>query len=145
VKIFGSQKISWVERADITVNPEWIDEWKVFMTRVQGTSAAIETKFLSKPIIGEPGTACTETYVVAGHFATKAEAESYGAYLETRFVRFLVSLRKVTQDAPRSVYAFIPDLPLGQTWTDEKLYRRYGLSEGEIAFLESQVAEHDDD
>lgn len=144
VKLFGSQKISWVERAEIDVNPEWIDEWKVLMTRVQGTSAAVETKFLSKPMIGEPGTACTETYVVAGHFAARVEAERYAEYLETRFVRFLVSLRKATQDAPRSVYAFVPDLPLAQTWTDDKLYLRYGLTECEIAFLESQVAEHDD-
>ena len=44
------------------------------MTAVQGTSAAVETKFLSKPIIAEPGTACTETYLVAGHFDGEAEA-----------------------------------------------------------------------
>lgn len=52
------------------------------------------------------------------------------------------SLRKSTQDAARGVYAFVPDLPLDQEWTDAKLYQRYGLNE-EIAFIESQVAEHD--
>ena len=88
------------------------------MTRVQGTSAAVETKFLSKPIIAEPGTACTETYLVAGHFVTEAEARRYARYLSTRFVRFLVSLRKPTQDATRGVYGFVPDLPLDQEWTD---------------------------
>ena len=91
VRLFGSQKVSWVERNAIVVNPEWIDEWKVLMTAVQGTSAAIETKFLSKPIIAEPGTACTETYVVAGHFRSETEAVNYAKYLRTRFVRFLVS------------------------------------------------------
>jgi hypothetical protein len=55
----------------------WIDKWKVLMTRVQGTSAAVETKFLSKPIIAEPGTACTESYLVAGLFDTEAEAKKY--------------------------------------------------------------------
>lgn len=84
------------------------------MTRVQGTSAAIETKFLSKPIIAEPGTACTETYLVAGLFDSEAEAKHYATYLRTRFVRFLVSLRKPTQDAARGVYGFVPDLPLDQ-------------------------------
>lgn len=113
------------------------------MTRVQGTSAAIETKFLSKPIVAEPGTACTESYLVAGHFDSEVEARHYASYLRTRFVRFLVSLRKSTQDAARGVYAFVPDLPLDQEWTDAKLYRRYGLSPEEIAFIESQVAEHD--
>ncbi len=143
VKLFGSQKISWVERSEIPANTSWIDKWKVLMTRVQGTSAAVETKFLSKPVIAEPGTACTESYLVAGHFDTEAEATNYAGYLRTRFARFLVSLRKSTQDAPKNVYAFIPDLPLNQEWTDAKLYKRYDLTKDEIAFIESQVAEHD--
>ncbi len=143
VKLFENQRIGWIERKAITINPEWIDEWKVLMTAVQGTSAAVETKFLSKPIIAEPGTACTETYLVAGHFGNKEEAVSYAKYLRTRFVRFLVSLRKATQHATRDVYSFVPDLPLDQEWTDAKLYKRYGLTKDEIAFVESQVAEHD--
>ena len=143
VKLFVSQKITWVGRSEIPTNAPWIDKWKVLMTRVQGTSAAIETKFLSKPIIAEPGTACTESYVVAGVFDTEVEATNYASYLRTRFARFLVSLRKSTQDAPKNVYAFIPDLPLNKEWTDASLYRRYGLTKDEIGFIESQVAEHD--
>jgi len=143
VKLFGSQRISYVERSEIPTNTAWIDKWKVLMTRVQGTSSAIETKFLSKPTIAEPGTACSESYLVAGLFDTKTEATNYANYLRTRFVRFLVSLRKSTQDAPKHVYSFIPDLPLDQKWTDDKLYKRYGLTKDEIAFIHSQVAEHD--
>ena len=142
VKLFGSQKVTWVERSDIPTNVTWVDKWKVLMTRVQGTSAAIETKFLSKPIIAEPGTACTESYIVAGLFETEAQARHYASYLRTRFVRFLVSLRKPTQDAARGVYGFVPDLPLDQEWTDVKLYKWYSLTQDEIGFIESQVAEH---
>jgi site-specific DNA-methyltransferase (adenine-specific) len=144
VKLFGSQKITWIERAEIVTNPHWVDRWKVLMTAVQGTSAAIETKFLSKPIIAAPGTACTETYLVAGHFDSQSEARNYASYLRTRFVRFLVSLRKVTQHATKDVYSFVPDLPLDQPWTDEKLYKKYCLSTEEIAFIEIQVAAHVD-
>jgi len=144
VKLFGSQKVSWIERSEVATNPQWLDDWKVLMTAVQGTSAAVETKFLSKPIIAEPGTACTETYIVAGHFKDEQSAKHYSSYLRTRFVRFLVSLRKVTQHATRDVYAFVPDLPLDQSWTDEKLYKRYGLTPDEIAFIEQQVAAHSD-
>jgi site-specific DNA-methyltransferase (adenine-specific) len=144
VRLFENQRIGWIEREAIPTNSAWINEWKVLMTAVQGTSAAVETKFLSKPILAEPGTACTETYLVAGRFDSEAEAKNYAKYLRTRFVRFLVSLRKPTQDAARGVYAFIPDLPLDQEWTDTKLYQRYGLTEDEIAFVESQVAEHND-
>jgi site-specific DNA-methyltransferase (adenine-specific) len=144
VQLFGSRKVSWVDRSEIPSKVEWINEWKVLMTRVQGTSAAVETKFLSKPIVAGPGTACTESYLVAGHFATETEAARYAAYLRTRFVRFLVSLRKSTQDAPRHVYTFVPDVPLDRDWTDALLYERYGLTTDEIAFVESQVAEHDE-
>lgn len=144
VKLFGSQKVSWVARSEISRNAEWIDDWKVLMTRVQGTSAAVETKFLSKPIVAEPGTACTESYLVAGRFESEAEAERYALYLRTRFMRFMVSLRKSTQDAPKNVYAFAPQVPLDADWSDKMLYDRYGLTAGEIAFIEAQVAEHDD-
>jgi site-specific DNA-methyltransferase (adenine-specific) len=144
VELFGSRKITWVERAGIPLNESWIDEWKVLMTAVQGTSAAIETKFLSKPIVAGPGTACSETYLVAGRFQTEEEARRYAGYLRTRFVRFLVSLRKSTQHATRDVYAFVPDVPLDQDWTDALLYERYDLTADEIAFIESQVAPHDD-
>ena len=144
IKLFGSQKVTWIERSEIPVNTAWIDQWKVLMSAVQGTSAAVETKFLSKPTIAEPGTACTESYVVAGLFDRESQARNYGSYLRTRFVRFLVSLRKSTQHAAKNVYAFVPDLPLDEEWTDAKLYDRYGLTEDEVAFIESQVAEHDD-
>jgi site-specific DNA-methyltransferase (adenine-specific) len=145
VKLYGSQRISWVARGDIEQNSQWIDDWKVLMTRVQGTSAAVETMFLSRPIIAKPGEACTETYLVAGRFDHEETAERYAAYLRTRFVRFLVSLRKATQDATKDVYAFVPDIPLNRKWTDENLYERYGLSKDEIAFIESIVHPMDDD
>lgn len=145
VKLFANQRTMWIERDDLLVNDSWVDEWKVLMTAVQGTSAAVETKFLSKPKIAEPGTACTETYLVAGRFQTKVEAERFARYLRTRFVRFLVSLRKQTQHATKDVYGFVPDLPVDVEWTDEALFQRYGLVADEIQFIESQVAAHSDD
>ncbi len=143
VKLHGSRKISWVERAEIPSRVDWVDDWKVLTTRVQGTSAAVELQFLSRPIVTGPKTACTETYVVAGRFSSKRDAERYAAYLRTRFVRFLVSLRKSTQDAARDVYGFVPDVPLDRTWDDKALYERYALSPEEVAFIESQVREMD--
>lgn len=140
VKLYGSQRVSWIERSKIEQNAEWIDDWKVLLTAVQGTSAAVETRFLSNPIIAGPREACTETYLVAGRFESEKQASRYAAYLRTRLVRFLVSLRKATQHANRSVYGFVPDVPLNRTWTDEALYERYGLKKDEIAFIESTVA-----
>lgn len=143
VKLYANQKTLWSERNELPRNPEWVEDWKVLMTAVQGTSAAVETKFLSKPIIAPPGTACTETYLVAGRFKDEDSAVSAASYLRTRFVRFLVSLRKSTQHATKDVYSFAPQVPLDREWTDEALYERYGLTPDEIAFIEDHVAAHD--
>ena len=149
VKLYGNQKVTWVDRSAITTNTKWGGEWKVLMTAVQGTSAAVETKFLSNPILAGPGTACTETYIVAGHFGTKNEAKNLANYLRTRFVRFLVSLRKATQHATRDVYAFVPiqdftsrsdidwSRPLPEI--DRQLYDKYSLSVPERHFIESMI------
>lgn len=121
------------------MNAEWIDDWKVLLNAVQGTSSAIERRFISQPIIAGPGTACSETYVVAGRFGTKEAADNYASYLRTRLVRLLVSCRKLTQHAPRDVYSFVPDLEYDHAWTDEMLYKRYDITPQEVLFIESIV------
>ena len=118
------------------------------MTAVQGTSAAVETKFLSDPILAGPKTACTETYLVAGHFKTQSEARNLASYLRTRFVRFLVSLRKATQHATRDVYSFVPLQDFTSSsdidWTkpisdiDQQLYDKYGIADYKY-FIESMI------
>ena len=124
-------------------------EWKDLMTAVQGTSAAIETRFLSNHIVAATGTACTETYLVAGHFSTNSRAENLANYLRTRFARFLVSLRKATQHATRDVYAFIPQQDFTSKsdidWSrpvseiDAQLYAKYGITKPEQKFIESMI------
>jgi site-specific DNA-methyltransferase (adenine-specific) len=140
IKLYGAQKISWIDRSVIERNDAWVNEWKVLLSAVQGTSSAVETRFLSNPIIAGPGEACTETYLVAGHFSSERAAKRYATYLRTRFARFLVSLRKAAQHVSRDTFAFIPDVPLTRNWTDAELYKRYGLTMEEIAFIEDTVA-----
>ena len=141
VRLYANQRTAWIDRLNIPQNIEWVDDWKVLVTRAQGTSAPVETMFLKKPIIAGPGEACTETYLVAARFSSREEAKLFVAYLRTRFVRFLISLRKVTQDATRGVYAFVPDIPLDRVWTDEALYQRYDITADEQAFIEETVKE----
>ena len=62
------------------------------------------------------------------------------AYLATRFFRFMVFLKKITQDATARVYQLVPLQDFsGEPWTDEALYAKYGLSAEEIAFIEAMV------
>ena len=66
-------------------------------------------------------------------------AKRFSAYLRTRFVRFLVSLRKYTQHLYNERFQFVPDLPMDQQWTDEMLFKKYGITKAEVAFIESMI------
>lgn len=94
---------------------------------------------LSPPILGEPGSVCTQTYLVAGPLSSKVEAESVASYLRTRFARFLVSLRKPAQHAFRGMYRWTPVQPWNRTWSDAVLYKKYGITKDEISFIESMI------
>ena len=94
---------------------------------------------LGPPIVGEPGSVCTQTYLAAGPLASRAEAHSVQSYLRTRLVRFLVSLRKPAQHVFRGMYRWVPVQTWDQPWTDEKLYAKYGLTDEEISFIEAMI------
>jgi site-specific DNA-methyltransferase (adenine-specific) len=76
---------------------------------------------------------------VIGRFRTEREAKKLETYLRTRFVRFLVSLRKNTQHIFNERFQFVPDLPMDREWTDKELYKKYGLTKEEIEFIESMI------
>jgi site-specific DNA-methyltransferase (adenine-specific) len=99
---------------------------------------------LGKPFVGEPHSVCSQTYLVIGydqsqHILSQKECENIVAYISTKFFRYLVSLKKHTQHASRGVYQFVPIQDFSQTWTDERLYKKYGLDPEEIAFVEAKI------
>ena len=96
-------------------------------------------QILNKPFYGEPNSVCTETYLVIGPYTSKIETSNVISYIRTKFFRFLVLLRKNTQHAAKNVYLFVPMQDFSEPWTDEKLYKKYGLTKDEIAFIESMI------
>jgi site-specific DNA-methyltransferase (adenine-specific) len=139
VRLIRNGDDMFIERKDIPRNIEWVDEWKVLLGRAYGLGSTYPHKVYNEPIIAGPGTACTETYLVAGLYKTESQAKKLKEFLQTRFVRFLVSLRKNTQDIYNERFLFVPNLPMSENWTDEKLYEKYGISDHEIAFIESVI------
>jgi site-specific DNA-methyltransferase (adenine-specific) len=129
-------------RDKINKNSHLIDVWKVFLPKT-GSGREREKSgvdlVLSPPILGEPGSICTQTYLVAGPLNTKVEAESVASYLRTRLARFLISLRKPSQDVFRGMYRWVPVQQWDQTWTDAALYKKYGITNDEIAFIENMI------
>lgn len=144
VLLYQNGGTGWIERAAIPRNVEWVDQWKVFLSGAASehggqTDKSGTRRVFSRILIGGPGTACTETYLVASRFDTQAEAINFAAYLRTKFVRFLVSLRTNTQHLYSERFAFVPDLPMDRTWADEDLYALYGLTTEEVAYIECNI------
>lgn len=137
-----------VSRKEINKNKHLIDEWKLFLP-VAGSGRERERSgvdlVLSPAIVGEPGSVCTQTYLVAGPLNSKDEAHSVESYLRTRFARFLISLRKPAQHVFRGMYRWVPVLSWRGDWTDAKLYRKYELDAEERAFIESMIRPMDVD
>jgi site-specific DNA-methyltransferase (adenine-specific) len=78
---------------------------------------------LGPSCIAEPPSACTQTYLFF-YLSTKKEAESLQSYFRTRFFRFPVSLRKITQHATRATYTRVPKQTWDRIWRDDALYKK---------------------
>ena len=139
VLLIGNNSETYIERADVPRHDAWIDEWKVLLGRAYGAGDSFPHQIYNRPIIAGPGTACTETYLVISRFKRELNAKRFAAFLRTRFVRFLVSLRKNTQDIYNERFQFVPDLPMDQDWDDLKLYRKYGITKEEIGFINGMI------
>ena len=70
---------------------------------------------------------------------SEEEVLSIDSYTKTRFFRFLLSLRKITQHAAKPVYTWVPQQTWDRIWTDEMLYEKYGITDEEIAFINSMI------
>lgn len=130
---------SFIKREDITVHQDWIDKPKVFISAAYNAGDTYPHQILGRPIVGNIGTCCTETYVVIGPQRTIQESENLVSYINTKFFRFLVMLKKTSQHAAAQVYSFVPIQDFSHPWTDEMLYKKYNLTEEEIAFIESMI------
>jgi site-specific DNA-methyltransferase (adenine-specific) len=139
VRLIGNGDDTYIERSFVPRNQDWIDEWKVLIGRAYGAGDSFPHQIYNTPLVVGPGTACTETYLVVSRFSSEAEAIRFATYLRTRFVRFLVSLRKNTQDIYNERFQFVPDIPMDRVWSDSELYELYDISLEEIAYIESMI------
>lgn len=139
VKLFQNGGIGYVDHSVITKNIHLIERFKVLIPRAGSGSDSFPHSILGKPFVATPGSACTETYIVLSDFDTLEECYNLCKYVATKFFRFMVLLNKPTQDASSRVYTFVPIQDFNEPWTDEKLYKKYGLTQDEIDFIESMI------
>ena len=139
VKLYANKSVGYVHRIEITQNISWVDKYKVYITMAYGAGEDFPHQIINKPFLGEPNSCCTETYVVIGPYENEEITKNVISYINTKFFRFMVLLKKNTQHASSKVYSFVPIQDFSKSWTDEELYAKYDLDEKEIAFIESMI------
>lgn len=135
----GKRATAFMSRAFIEKNKHLIDKWKVLVPKAGSDGGQkIPDAVLGKPWLCPPNSVCTQTFL-AFSVDTEDQARSVESYYRTKFLRHLVSLRKLTQDALRPMYNWVPQQSWDQEWTDEKLYKKYKLTKEEIAYIENVI------
>lgn len=134
----------WIREDQIPKNRQTVRLHKVLIPAANGSRFLV----LGKPFYAEPGSVCSQTYLVIGHdpehpFTDQDQCENVISYIKTRFFRYLVSIKKKTQNGPRGVYQFVPMQDFSKLWTDEELFRKYGLTADETAVINSHIREMD--
>ena len=137
--------VAYVRRSDIKKNAQDIDFNKVFIPKAGGSGN--DPLVLSPAIVAPKGSVCSQTFIYA-KFDSALEAKNFARYLQTRFLRMLVSARKNTQDALSKVYSFVPTQDYTKTsdidWSrsipdiDQQLYDKYGIADYKD-FIESMI------
>lgn len=138
---FKGGVIRYIKSTQITDDDNLINKNKVFLFAASDNMLSFPFKVINKPIFGPPGIACNQSFIVCGPFDTKEICENVIRYLSTKFARALIHTRKMSQNTSSDIYKFVPLVDLNQTWTDEKLYKFFGLQSDEIDYIETNFKE----
>ncbi|HFI2691336.1 TPA: Eco57I restriction-modification methylase domain-containing protein [Streptococcus suis] len=141
----------WAKEEYFTV-PENFFKYKIFIPNANGSGAIgekLSTPLIGAPLIGAPLIGATETFLSIGSFENNVEAEACLKYVKSKFARALLGILKITQHNTRDKWKYVPlqdftsssDIDWSQSVAeiDAQLYKKYGLSQEEIDFIESKV------
>jgi site-specific DNA-methyltransferase (adenine-specific) len=139
VKLYQNGGIGYIDGATVLKNQQWINEWKVLVSYASPGDDSYPHLILSKPIISEPNSCSTETYLVVGPFANEKICKNVASYMCTSFARFLILLIKPSQHVTQKTYGFVPVQDFSKKWSDEKLFEKYNITKSEIEFINTLI------
>ena len=150
-RIGSKREYRWIKKEYVQPN-DYLMTYNVFVPEANGTGAigeVLSTPVIGVPVIGVPVIGHTDTFLSIGKFADAQEASACLNYVKTKFARCLLGTLKATQHNPRDTWANVPlqDFTTSSdiNWSasvadiDQQLYRKYGLSADEIAFIEKMI------
>lgn len=155
VRILGlasrARAYRWI-RSDYITGPASFKKFKVIAPASRGHLGTLgddPALVLGEPLLGEPGTGVTQTFITIGAFDTKAEAAACLKFVKSKFARAMLGILKATQHNPSKVWKYVPsqdftnasdiDWSKSVTEIDQQLYAKYGLDPDEIAFIEAKL------
>ena len=149
IKLYENGGVGYISRNDVEKNDALIDKYKVFISRAYNAGDGFPHQIIGKPIIGEPASCCTETYILIGPYEERDICLNVEKYIRSRFFRFMVMLKKSSQQVPSTVFTLVPNQDFTSQsdidWSksipeiDQQLYTKYNLSEDEINFIKKMI------
>lgn len=155
LRLYASNGTTYISPNEISKGIEYVNKYKVLMSKMSAEHAGEPDKngmfgvFTKTMRVLEPNEVCTHSYFLIGCFDTREEANAVLLYLKTRFVRFIVMITLTAVNLSKLVFFNVPmqdfssqsdiDWSKSVSDIDQQLYRKYGLSEEEIAFVERMI------
>ncbi|MCP8850472.1 Eco57I restriction-modification methylase domain-containing protein [Latilactobacillus curvatus] len=151
IRILGRENnnrvYKWMDKSYLMDHPNF-EKYKVILPASNGSGALGET--LSTPLIGEPLVGYTQTFISFGSFNDDSEAQNVFKYVKSKFMRVMLGTMKITQhNQSKEVWKNVPLQDFSSNsdidWTksipeiDQQLYKKYGLNQEEINFVEEKV------
>lgn len=145
IRLLSSDGFSYVDRKDVLKNKQLIDNYKILIGRLVPSNGELDVnpndgyKVITNPRIIGPNEVTTESYLMIGAFKIGIEAKHFQEFMTLKFTRFLLRQAISSVNVTKDSFRFIPFENFTEPWTDEKLYKKYGLTNDEISFIESMI------
>lgn len=146
LSLYSSEGVSYIEKSAITTGFEFIDKFKIMVSKVTAEHAGEPDrngrfKVLSTTKMINPNDVCTFSYFLVGVSDKKHETENILSYMKTKFFRFLLLLSVSSINLSKDKFRFIPLQDFTQSWSDAELYKKYNLSTEDISYIEGMIKE----
>lgn len=147
VKLISSAGEGYIKRSDVHKAVSEIDRYKVTIGKVVPSNGEVDTNPLdgykvttASRIIG-PKHVHTETYLLLHGFDSIEFAQNFASYMRLKFPRFMMKQTLSSMNISSENFKYVPFLDYSKKWSDQELYKRYGLTLSEINLIESCIRE----
>lgn len=146
ITLHSSGGQGFINRNEVLQGKEEIDKYKVMISKVTSEHAGEPDKsgmftVVSTTRVLKPKEVCTDSYLIAFSSKNEIEAYNFAKYICTKFFRFLLLQAVSSINLSKDKFTFVPVQDFSKEWTDAELYKKYGLDESEIQFIESMIKE----